>query len=527
MGALGIEISTGVADISARASGNREKKKDAEKSEGEGEREAEMVASNPGQLSRLTSCPSVSEDHRIASSSGEGEGTTGTGTSTHVAVGTFLLIEVTDTGVGLSDAEMKSLFSPFKQAQRLAGGTGLGLFSLAKRIEAINGLYGVSSRPDGQRGSVFWFAVPYRPDELSAQINATAQMIREVNSEFAIVGENADGLESSSQRPLGLVITGENSYGLVGLFDDRDVDESMPKANDDAVLAGSSSSSNAAVRQAAGCSGKIIVAAATNPSSAEAEVRHDAPICTTAEPEAPSQAAQTARAPTVGNLPSLPSAESATSQQLHVLVVDDSLSIQKMSKMVLKRLGYTVEQAENGLEALEMMQERYEQEQSLYDVVLMDMQMPVLDGLEATRRLRVQEQLDPAAKAFSKTTTFMQQRVYIADPLPPSNAAAAITANGGGGGDGGGTSLSGSKNHAADDIIEQKYDEAAEVGDAGKMKFDPKRGWLGPRHQLVIGCSACSDQETMDEALAAGMDAVIPKPFSIQKLQDVLQGLRY
>jgi len=46
----------------------------------------------------------------------------------------------------------------------MAGGTGIGLYSLSKRIEALNGSYGVGGRKDGHPGSVFWFAVPYRQD---------------------------------------------------------------------------------------------------------------------------------------------------------------------------------------------------------------------------------------------------------------------------------------------------------------------------------------------------------------------------
>eukprot|EP01033_Poteriospumella_lacustris_P021979 gene21979-16429_t len=50
-----------------------------------------------------------------------------------------LMFEVIDTGIGISEEAMKTLFNPFKQTQRLAGGTGLGLYSLAKRIEALKG----------------------------------------------------------------------------------------------------------------------------------------------------------------------------------------------------------------------------------------------------------------------------------------------------------------------------------------------------------------------------------------------------
>ena len=48
----------------------------------------------------------------------------------------------------------------------VCAGTGLGLFSLAKRVEALGGHYGVRNRPDGVQGSIFWFAIPYKPDEV-------------------------------------------------------------------------------------------------------------------------------------------------------------------------------------------------------------------------------------------------------------------------------------------------------------------------------------------------------------------------
>lgn len=53
----------------------------------------------------------------------------------------------------------------------MAGGTGIGLFSLSKRIEALGGSFGVGGRKDGHQGSIFWFAVPYRQD--SADSNST------------------------------------------------------------------------------------------------------------------------------------------------------------------------------------------------------------------------------------------------------------------------------------------------------------------------------------------------------------------
>jgi CheY-like chemotaxis protein len=94
------------------------------------------------------------------------------GESREHVTGEYLRFEVQDAGIGLSDEAMQTLFNPFKQAQRMAGGTGLGLFSLAKRVEALRGQYGVCKRPDGGQGSVFWFSVPYRPDALTAALNS-------------------------------------------------------------------------------------------------------------------------------------------------------------------------------------------------------------------------------------------------------------------------------------------------------------------------------------------------------------------
>eukprot|EP00596_Hydrurales_sp_CCMP1899_P000104 CAMPEP_0119052826 /NCGR_PEP_ID=MMETSP1177-20130426/73990_1 /TAXON_ID=2985 /ORGANISM="Ochromonas sp, Strain CCMP1899" /LENGTH=518 /DNA_ID=CAMNT_0007032513 /DNA_START=1257 /DNA_END=2813 /DNA_ORIENTATION=- len=72
-------------------------------------------------------------------------------------------VSVEDTGIGISEEKRNELFQPFKQAQRHAGGTGLGLFSLSKRIEALGGAVGVEPRSHDKQGSIFWFTFPYRP----------------------------------------------------------------------------------------------------------------------------------------------------------------------------------------------------------------------------------------------------------------------------------------------------------------------------------------------------------------------------
>ena len=211
-----------------------------------------------------------------------------------------LRFEVQDTGVGLSDEAMHDLFKPFKQAQRLAGGTGLGLFSLAKRAEALQGTYGVMRRPDGEQGSLFWFTIPYRPDETSS--NAHKQ--RETVGSLDLSGRFVNAIMSDTML----------------------CDSSFAK-----------------------CSVQ--------------EAPFDLP-------------------PSVGS-------------PYNVLVVDDAPLIVKMTTMLLQRKGHTVQHAVNGADALEKLDGHADSctgNMSPYDVVLMDLQMPVLDGIEAIRRLRAAEE---------------------------------------------------------------------------------------------------------------------------------------
>ena len=174
----------------------------------------------------------------------------------------MVMISVEDTGIGISYESRKNLFQPFKQAQRMAGGTGLGLYSLSKRIEALGGMAGVTSRSDNKQGSMFWFTFPYRPDEQAALVDVHVDIIPGVG---------------------------------VDIMTDH-------------------------------------------------------------------------------------------IQPIRILIVDDSLSILKVTSRLLKMNGHSVETASNGSIGLKRLKEVYDNGD--IDMVLTDLQMPVMDGVEATSRFR-------------------------------------------------------------------------------------------------------------------------------------------
>ena len=179
----------------------------------------------------------------------------------------MILVSVEDTGIGIAEEARENLFQSFKQAQRMAGGTGLGLYSLSKRVEALGGTNGVSNRGDGKQGSMFWFTFPYRPDESAA-------------------------LDAASPH-------------------------------------GSSKTQNQQNKIYSGST----------------------PI-----------------------------------KKRSILIVDDSISILKVTSRLLKMNGHEVETAANGFIGLKTLQDVFVSQK--FDMVLTDLQMPVMDGIEATRRYR-------------------------------------------------------------------------------------------------------------------------------------------
>jgi CheY-like chemotaxis protein len=407
----------------------------------------------------------------------------------------YLLFEVEDTGIGMDDETVKSLFSAFKQAQRLAGGTGLGLYSLSKRVEALEGKYGVSRRRDGREGSLFWFSIPYRPDhtlgsgriagDQSISITNQGRGIatfhqpnRDHRGHVDISSRESSVMSASVKDALELDVNlspettihrnwervpqphanpkrlrrKSMTFSLTSLLANDDLarvhtEKDDLKSND--IRSGDVKSSNDSVRT---CDLK------------SNDIRSGEPKTTT-EVSIPRPASA---ARNIG-----------TKRSLYILLVEDCPTISKMTCLMLRRLGHRVELAENGHTGLNMMIKSCEAAiaddymssggedtkfsddenhplaipKKRYDIVLMDFQMPIMDGLEATKRFREYER-----KKF----------------LP---------------------------------VIESQHS----LDTASMEDFHGHR-----QRMLIVGLSATSDKETIDEGRKMGLDDVLYKPMNAE-----------
>lgn len=359
---------------------------------------------------------------------------------------TYLRVEVQDSGIGVPVEMRDRLFHPFRQTQKLAGGTGLGLYSLAKRLEALNGRYGVEGRRDGAKGSIFYFSVPYRPDwethnELSAQ--SSAKLTRgysDIMRPFPMASSSKLSSFSSSSssfilpgRPsstksafsinVGCKVVEESGADQDASTTDsrlEDCDEdNFADADDEAhnstaptpvaSFNGSSTLQNHPSMSASLRNmmlnippldireGRRSVSEAAASFPSEFSSGHNSARLGDDQHDIFARSPSTVGAPinldrrrSSGTHRAVGAQMSPTSptlpHPLQVLLVEDSPTISKTTIALLKRNGMEVDHVANGLLATEKLCVAEGRPQ--YDVVLMDLSMPIMDGLEATRRIR-------------------------------------------------------------------------------------------------------------------------------------------
>ena len=305
-----------------------------------------------------------------------------------------LRFEVVDTGVGLPPGETARLFEPFSQADpeanRRLGGVGLGLAICHQLVRRMGGRIGAKRTPQG--GSCFWFTLPVHSpeapeppalslpisgrsvvvvDDDAAAAEAVAATLRGHGAAVSTFTRVVDAVEALRSAPADLVIVDT-------VMPDRDALSLLRELSQDASL-------------------RRLPVLLSVPYGLSIDLS-DLGGMRTGRVRKP-----ILEAPLLGSCAALlglpppyisPGAEATESgasmpvmdgQGARVLVVDDNDVGRRLAKKLLVRLGFAVEEASDGREAVSKALS------TPYAVILMDCRMPELDGYEATRLIREAE----------------------------------------------------------------------------------------------------------------------------------------
>jgi two-component system sensor histidine kinase RpfC len=306
--------------------------------------------------------------------------------------GLQLTAEVSDTGIGIAPEAQGRIFESFTQADSSIinrfGGTGLGLAICRRLVGLMGGEIGVSSVP-GQ-GSTFRFVLPLGqapatvaepaplPPVLLIGPAALGERLRRLGLDVRPAGQAVALLGAEPASPcLLLVDAADEEWREGGL---REALHELAGANlPPLLLLGSAGHAGLPpLEQRREC----LVMLAED--AADGEILHALRLARALQPGLPAPAAETA-AETAAEAAAEPAAPALPSCPLHVLVADDSRVNQRVVQKILERAGHSIRLADDGDAALDIL----EQEADRFDLVLMDVNMPVLDGIEATRLFRV------------------------------------------------------------------------------------------------------------------------------------------
>jgi CheY-like chemotaxis protein/signal transduction histidine kinase len=349
--------------------------------------------------------------------------------------GLTLDVAVTDTGIGIPDDRLDRLFVSFSQVEssttRIYGGTGLGLAISARLVKAMGGRIDVKSQV-GQ-GSTFSFSIPtQRAEPPGASSQPAAADLRGVH--LLVIADNANSrriIAGHLERWGATTDVANGASAAIGLIEgDRRYDVGLvdldKPGKDGADLA-------IALRSRPGYQHLPLIL--LNPRTQRDErleagksvVHMSKPTkfshLRRAVSEAVGVSAPVSVRPDAAAPPPIP-------LPLRILLVEDNPINQKVASLMLQQQGYRTDVAGNGVEALAALR------RARYDLVLMDVQMPEMDGLEATRHIRSELAADQqptiVAMTASATTEDRDQCLlagmddYLSKPIRTEQLAALL-----------------------------------------------------------------------------------------------------
>ncbi|MEM9159130.1 MAG: response regulator, partial [Verrucomicrobiota bacterium] len=302
---------------------------------------------------------------------------------------------VEDTGIGIPNQSLDLLFKSFSQVTasqtRKYGGSGLGLAISKKLVELMGGEIRVESAED--LGSTFTFDVSIKIESAKRRDIDS----KSVQGKTALVVEDSDiqrkliarylkrwgmNVLDASNPTDALAIAETSAPNIdIGILDlrlpDINGNELATKLRKiDACQATTFLSITASTIQTPGDIFNIALSKPIKPSYLFESINR----CLKSAPRLESSPRQDYESESHRSL--------GQESPLSILLVDDNDTNRQVARMLLQKLGYGADEAANGKEAVDMSAKKH------YDVVLMDVQMPVMDGKVATRTIREQDHLD-------------------------------------------------------------------------------------------------------------------------------------
>ena len=316
----------------------------------------------------------------------------------------IIQFSIQDTGIGINPTQLPQLFNPFVQADssttRKFGGTGLGLTICKQLVSMMQGTIGAVSQLG--TGSTFRFSVQFeqrgnhsrQPKELPEHLKNTRILIIDDNP---LVGENlqevlkkwvsvspqviASGEKAllellaynSGETPYHLVLVDWQLPGMDGISTSREIVEKLTTASQHHLIP------------------KIIMMLALEHEAIQQEARNAGVTGFLDKPFTHSQVfnrIMTTFDQPIDHYPKpiqIVANETQTKQEIQgarILLVEDNAINQEIALELLTGIGLIVSIANNGQEALELL------EQDTFDLILMDVQMPVMNGYQATQLIR-------------------------------------------------------------------------------------------------------------------------------------------
>ncbi len=339
----------------------------------------------------------------------DGQLTEGQASNGHLLLG----FDIRDTGIGIPPDKIKRLFMPFSQVDssttRRYGGTGLGLVISQKLIGLMGGEIAVESLPD--RGTTFTFSIRTSAGKEVHPVYEHTNLAAQEGKKILIVDDNATNrtilmhlLEQWKLVPI-MAHSGAEAMSLLVAGGQSGADQSGASELPDLVITDMHMPGMDGVQLAKAIRKKwpalpmillssvgdechkkypkLFYSILTKPIKQQLLCKH---IVAGLRKENKLQGQATQGGET------LP-ADFAQQYPLHILVAEDNLINQTLIHQILVRMGYQPDLVENGQQTLEALTIKS------YDIILMDVHMPVMDGLEATRLIRGLRAADPEGVA--------------------------------------------------------------------------------------------------------------------------------